>query len=716
MQKSRAMRPFLRLWPAALSISIASFLAFKLMSFYVIPVGLLLGVLLACHPVGVLVGRRYYEGKPERAVRHYVVVLLFTAAMFLVVPYVMEGYFDLPRRTGSAALLFGYLVASGLALVPLYGASGMVEYGILRAAEEEGRDSRHIAYGGLLAAVLAGVLLGYALLPHAGVLALFAFALAAALYSARLSKPALVALALALVSSVASITKPSFDAAVVRALVPRSEETTAWHVARGAKPLFSGWGKYAYVDIVADRGGHSVSGAYNGAMYWSAFAKIGPDPGGNQFPLDRAIVELVAPKGKLAIIGGGGGKQVQNALDARREIEVDAYELEPAVVDFFTKIDPEANDRAYVRDGVRALAEEGRGGVRKRAGEYDGIYIADAGSFFNYYRTALNFVFFLHTREAYEDYVSALSPRGFVAALVMKDLDLGVTQRIVNVLRANGLEAATLENEKFRLVIGAKPGPMQEIWPRLGAVAAGQGLAPPERAVTFLNLENPVPTDDRGGMYVYSLYPERTLKGFFAGAVALAVLLPALFVALSRRRSAPEWLAAASAPRLLQFILLGASFVLLENAIILQIAKITLNISDAVILGTAAFLVPAVTGALFGERLVARPRLSVPLLVIAATVCLVGIASGLPVPVVLACEGLLFALSGAFFPAVLRASDKRALPVAFAADSLGACLGTAAIFFVPVLFGIRALVASSFALSALAGVWILITCRPAISR
>src|SRR5690348_13019695 len=47
----------------------------------------------------------------------------------------------------------------------------------------------------------------------------------------------------------------------------------------------------------------------------------------------------------------------------------------------------------------------------------------------------------------------------------------------------------------------------------------------------------------------------------------------------------------------------------------------------------------------------------------------------------------------AFFPAVLRASDRRALPVAFAADSLGACLGTAVIFFVPVLFGIRALVA-----------------------
>lgn len=704
------MRPLLVLWPAALSISIASFLAFKIMSFYVVPVSLLLGLLLACHPIGVLIGRRYYEGETTRAVRHYIMILLATAVFFAATPHLMEGYFDLPRKTGSAAHLLGYLAAAGLLLIPLYGASGIVEYSILRTADKAEQDLRHFAYGGLLLATLGGICLGYLLLPIIGVLGLFLLAVTLALPAANESTAFKASLVATVIASLLTLDSPAFDAAIVTAVSPRSDGTTASELSRGSRALWAGWGKYSYVEIVESPNGQTVSGAYNGSMFWSASKNIhGQEP--TQYAIDRAVMDLLDESGRLAIIGSGGGKQVQVALDSNRKLKVDAFELEPAVVDVFTRKHPDANDRAYLADGVSVFAQEGRAGVRKEAGKYDAIYIADAGSFFNYYRTALNFVFFLHTRDAYTDYASALSSRGFVASLIMKEFDVGVSQRVINIFHDIGMDTLVVENKKFSLIIGAKPDRIAVLTPRLLQIARDRGLEQPRPGVSDLTLENPVPTDDRGGLYIFSLYPERTLRGFFFGslvAFALAVILLAYF---SSRPTSPEWLRTMPTLRLIQFILLGTNFVLLENAIILQLAKVTLNISDAVIFGTAAFLVPAVTGAWFGERLVTNRSLGIPLLLLSTAVCMGGLHLNLATTPLLAAEMVLFALTGAFFPAVLRASDRRALPMAFAADSVGACLGTAIIFFVPILFGIRTLVFASFVSSAAAGTWILYTAR-----
>jgi hypothetical protein len=362
------MRVLIGLWPAALSISIASFLAFKMMSFYVVPVSLLLGLLLACHPIGVLIGRRYYDGAADRAILHYIVVLIATASFFVAMPNLMEGYFDLPRKTGSAAHLLGYLAATGVLLIPLYGASGIVEYTILRAADGTDQDLRHWAYGGLLLATLGGICLGYILLPIAGVLGLFLLAVAFALAAAKHLRSFKVTLGAATLVSLISLDSPSFDASIVTALSPRNDGTTTSELTRGAKSLWAGWGKYSYVEIVENSGGQTISGAYNGSMFWSASKKLG-EREASQYAVDRTVMDLVDESGRIAVIGSGGGKQIQVALSANRNLKVDAFELEPAVVEVFTKIHPDANGRAYLADGISVFAQEGRGNLHCRRGQ-----------------------------------------------------------------------------------------------------------------------------------------------------------------------------------------------------------------------------------------------------------------------------------------------------------------------------------------------------------
>lgn len=699
--------PFTRLLPAALAVSLGSFLAFKLMAFFVMPVSLLLGIVLACHPLGVLLGARWYRDDRPRAARHLAAVLLVTALGFLVLPRVSSGYFELPRRTGSALGLAVYLASSGAILAPFFTASGAVEYAVLRAAADEPGDRRHRAYASLLLATLAGALLGYASLPVIGVLPIFGAAVALALFAGERRTSALVSAAVAVSIAAIGAAEPALDAAVVRAIAPRTEETTTRALQKGARLLFSGWGKYAYVDVVAHdgpRGG--VSGGYNGSMYWSAYGRIQVNDYDDQYALDATVMELLDPGGRLAVIGAGGGKQVQVAMAETSAVSVDAFELEPKVIEVFTRLAPDANDRAYLRPSVRAIAKEGRAGVRSDGRPYDAIYIADAGNFFNYYRSALDFVFFLHTREAYEDYRRALTERGFVAALIMNDLDVGVTQRVVNVLGTIGMRAAVTSTPKFTLIVAAPAERFAPIEAKLAAIAARRGTSAP-RALPFDGaLENPVPTDDRGSVYVFSLYPARTLRQFFfASLVAIALTVAAILVR-ARRRVPARGLAPGKG---VQLLWLGGNFVLLQNAFITQLALLTLNVSDAVIVGTILFLGAAAVGAAFGERILRRPSIALPIVFAFSAASFVAVRAGLPLRVSLAAELAVFVVSGALFPAVLRSCPREDTPAAFAIDSFGAALATCLLFFVPALYGTRALVLSAFVSTCAIGVWIVLT-------
>ncbi|MCC6217610.1 MAG: hypothetical protein IT376_22315 [Polyangiaceae bacterium] len=705
--------PFWRWVPAVLSVAVFSFTVFKVLAFFLMPVALLLGLLLACHPLGVILGRRFYESRPQRGVRHYLLVLLLSIAAFPALGHLYESHFGVLSHTDAASSLLAYVAWTGALFIPFYAGSGVVELVVLRAAARDA-ERVHLAYAALLGCAVGGVALGWVALPVLGIPGLCLVAVHAAVAAAapptRRWRIAVGVSALVTIFGVGSAGR-DVQAAMMLGLQPRVEQSTRSQIGRGATLLHAGWGKYAYVEIVRSADGRYVFGAYNGAVYWDTPVRYERDPTLLQQPFDSTVLRLVPGAGAFAVIGAGGGKQVQQALQEGRDLAIDAYELEPAVVAYFTGRGRDSNGGAYSAPGVRALAREGRGGVREAPGRYDAVYLADAGNFFNYYKTVLNFAFFLHTREAYADYVSSLKPEGVVAVLIMREVDRGVSQRIHNVLDSLGLARAEVANEKFVLTVAARGGDSASLRARVDRAAAGTGLAPSVTRPVDPSLANPVPTDDRGGSYIYALYPLATLEGVAVAAVFALVAGVGGALALRARRRAPPWLARLPPSRLLQAVALGASFTLLQNAVILDLAKLTLDIHDAAILGTVGFLVPAAAGAALGRQILARRGVAVALVLGAVAASLATSALGAAPAVAIGAQLGLFVLAGSWFPSLLRAIEPDALPGALAADSFGAAAASVAVFFVPVLHGVDALSWLAHGVAALAGLWVVVTAR-----
>lgn len=659
--------------PALFSISLATFLVFKVLALYMNPVNLLIGLVLIAHPCGVVFAQRRYPSEDDRgrALRHYLVVLALTLALLPVLARTQGSHYE--WNSPSIGVFLLRILGAGIYFVPLFFMSGAVEYMALRGA-----GSRGLAYGSLLFAAMLGIAVGYLALPQVGVLGIVLVSLAAAGWPLQPSRRVragvfgLVSLALVLLALV-----PAVDRTIVRQIQPRGPETAS-ALAERARLEWGGWGKYQYVQFFRDDAG-VLSGVYNNSAYWDFTTRANPN-----FVGDRVVMDLLPAGGRLAIVGAGGGRQVAAATDANKQLEVDAFELEPAVIDYLTRIDPDANARTYLQPGVRVFAREGRAGVAESDREYDAIYLADPGNFFHYYRTMLDFAFFLHTREAYASYVEQLRPGGFLAVLVLPGPAAPAGQRIINIMRALELEVVRVPTRHFDLLVAARAGELDAT--QLAALAARHGLAL-EHPQADLTLDNPIPTDDRGGSYIYALYPLPLLARFFALGVA-AISLASLLLARWFRARASGPTLPGLAPL---FVLLGLNFILLENVLVLQIARLTFNASDAAILGTLAFLLAAASGACLSDTFARRMPLYLALLAPAILACVVALRLAAPLPWLLAAEAMLFVLSGALFPIALELAGGTRLAEAFAADSMGATLGALTVLFTPVLYGIDAL-------------------------
>lgn len=681
--------------PALCSIALATFLVFKVLALYMNPVNLLIGLVLIAHPCGVVFAQRRYPSADDRnlALRHYLIVLALTLALLPLLARTQGSHYE--WNSPSIGVFLLRILGAGVYFVPLFFMSGAVEYMALRGAGSRGR-----AYGSLLFAAMLGIAFGYLALPRVGVLGLVVVSLGGAAWPLPASRHARAGLlALASLALVVFALVPAVDRVVVRQIQPRGPETAS-ALAERATLEWGGWGKYQYVQFFRDDAG-VLSGVYNNSAYWDFTTAANPN-----FIGDRVVMDLLPTGGQLAIVGAGGGRQVAAATRANRQIEIDAFELEPAVIDYLTRIDPDANARTYLQPNVRVFAREGRAGVAAADREYDAIYLADPGNFFHYYRTMLDFAFFLHTREAYASYVEQLRPGGFIAVLVLPGRAAPAGQRIINIMHELELELVRVPTQHFDLLVAARAGELDRA--ELAATLARHGLAL-EHPQADLTLDNPIPTDDRGGSYIYALYPLPLLARFFALGVA-AISLVALLLALWFRARSDAPAQPGLAPL---FVLLGLNFILLENVLVLQIARITFNASDAAILGTLAFLLASACGACMADAFARRMPLYLALLALAILACAITLRLHASLPWLLAAETSLFVLSGALFPIALDKAGSAGLAEAFAADSMGATLGALTVLFTPVLFGIAALSHAALLVTTIAALALALMCRRA---
>jgi hypothetical protein len=144
---------------------------------------------------------------------------------------------------------------------------------------------------------------------------------------------------------------------------------------------------------------------------------------------------------RTLVIGGGGGRDIENALSAGQR-RVDVVELNRAIRDVVDGDLARWSGRPYSLPGVSVEIGDGRSKLAARDTRYDVIHIGftdtlSASSAAGFALSEAN----LYTREAYEEYFDHLAPRGI--------LTVSRLRRLVGdeALRATVLALAALERE-----------------------------------------------------------------------------------------------------------------------------------------------------------------------------------------------------------------------------------------------------------------------------
>lgn len=686
-------------------IALVTFVLFKVLSLFVAPANVILCLLAIGHPAGVLVGALRYEGRFEAALQRFFVVacgsVLALAALRWVTPALVPPWISGGYPLGSVTRL---LAVCGAAFMPLFVGSGVVEYMVLqRCRARTGSAGR--AYGVLLGGTLAGLVVGFLLLRAAGAAGLLALAmgvLAAATMKGR--RAVGTALGTGALACAACAVFPGIDAAFIAGVAPGGRFTARGALDEGATLVTASWDRQSYTQVLAT--GDRTLGAYDNLVYWDVARHVERKKDSK----DDLVFRVLPRESHVAIIGVGGGRQLHQALASDMGLAVDGFEINETIVQHY-KASPGDNGGAFVAPGVRLFAQDGRRGVLEH-GPYDCVYLPEAGTVLGYYRTLAIDLNFLHTADAYRGYSSQLREGGLLASAFASWADPHnyVTRRVAASFRGMGLAVRAFATPEWAVVLGTRPGAGEAMLLRAEEIAREQGIP-------ALREDDPsgaaLPGDDAGLNLILALTSRGQIRGAFLGSAALVGLAcAAAWIALVRtaRRRAAE--ARAGTPLLLAMGL-GASFLVVENAVILNLARRLWNMADAVILGSAAFLVCAVIGAATAHALAGRRGAT------AARLSLLGLGASLIVVsppesgLVLAGALVLGVSSGSFFPLLLDARGPGLTPYVYAADGLGALFGTLVVFFVPLLFGIGVLSVVAAATCAVVGGGVVLSARRA---
>ena len=207
---------------------------------------------------------------------------------------------------------------------------------------------------------------------------------------------ALAGLLLALTTSMVAVPRNYFDATKV------SEKWSPLSRVLGFK---AGAGRGTGGALVYDQAWAPVPKAVDGKLPdWKSLS-LGPQSVG--FSLERG--------GHALIIGGGGGRDIYNALTSG-VAKVDVIELNGAIRDMVDKTLGSFSGSPYTLPGVHTAIGDGRAVLASRSTKYDEIHIGftdtlSADSAQGFALTEAN----LYTREAFDEYFDHLDPNGILS-------------------------------------------------------------------------------------------------------------------------------------------------------------------------------------------------------------------------------------------------------------------------------------------------------------
>jgi hypothetical protein len=671
---------------------------FRLLAFFIMP-SLFFDLLFIGFPLGALAGAWFFRVGKAAFLRS--LWILLAVMIFSILAMLGCKHFDYLRAhlfDVELGRLFMQMMAFTLFFLPFFCAYGLSEYLGYQIGRRHLRGRMRVVYAVYLFGAAGAYLFADAMFPllGAGRLLVIPFLLVAVAMQLLIPPTRTRAvLAVAQIAFVALLFAPQLEGSFLRLYKGSSMQSTGAYARAGFETVYQRWGKYSLVEVMQAPGADYYIGFYNDIMQW----QYAPQYGYEWRAMGMIPIAAAPAGGHIAIIGSGGGRQVQYAKRSGRDFgKILAVEIEPAVTQAVQVPLAERFGHVYDGENVVVVAREARGYMEQTRERFDLIYLPSVGG---YPQMMLEPGNMIRTRDALRTLRERLTERGTLAIWYPSVLDpkMILTEQYTRTLEGDGLgmQVRAFWNGSEYLILAARRDgshlPTLEEVQRFCLQPGGGGSAPlpyiagipveigEERSdAGFRPITDDQPFLAGNVRNIFSLGQVGALFALVGGLLALFAF--ALLFALWRAAD-PHIPGIAMGRLIVVSLLVGANFLAMEHYLILALFQRLYVYHDALVLAAIGFLV--ITG--LGSMLITPRWRPVCQLLAGLFLLLVVVGQGgfPPLLSLLLLAPVAF-VTGSFFPALFETAAGNPLGV-FAADAIGAAIGSMAAFFIPIVFG-----------------------------
>jgi hypothetical protein len=439
---------------------------------------------------------------------------------------------------------------------------------------------------------------------------------------------------------VALIFIPQLEGGFLKLYKGASPQSTHAYANMGFETIHQQWGKYSLIEIMQAPGMEGYVGFYNDIIQW----RFAPATGFFAHSMGMLPLELAPAGGHIAIIGAGAGRF----------------------------------DHVYEDNRVQLVIQEARSYMEDTDRRFDLIYLPSVGG---YPQMMLEPGNMIRTSEAYKTLSERLTAQGILAIWYPAVLEVRAYRN-----RGEFLILAAKRAEYLPTLEQARDFYLRPAVAQYGENFASFFVDPTVQvektwdSSVFKPIRDNQPFLAGNVQHIFSLQQVGIL---FALVLGLLLGFAALLFLLLRRRGNPA-IPGRSFPQLVLISLfVGANFLIIEHYLILTLFQKLYIYRDALVLGAISFLLITGLGSTF-----IKPSMRPLFQLIGGLfiLLLLLLQDSLSPWANLALIAPVAFVTGSFFPALFEAAAENPLGV-FAADAIGAAIGSMASFFIPIVFG-----------------------------
>ncbi len=672
---------------------------FRLLTFFIMP-SLFFDLLFVGFPLGALAGAYFFHISKQSFLN--ALWILQGAMVFSVFAMLACKHFDYLRAhlfDVELQRLFIQMLVFTFFFLPFFIVYGLSEYIGYQIGRRHLRGRMPIVYAIYLFGAAGAYLFAEFLFPLLGAARLLAIPFLLVVVAMLMLMPTLRMRRVLLVQQfviLALFLVPQLEGSFLKLYKGTSFQSTHSYADMGFESIHQKWGQYSLIEIMQAPNREGYIGFYNDIIQWW----FAPGNGFFSHSIGMLPLELAPQEGRIAIIGAGAGRQVQYARKSGHDFQrILAIEIEPAIIEVVQGSLADRFDHVYADSHVEVANQEARSYMEDSGKRFDLIYLPSVGG---YPQMMLEPGNMIRTIEAYETLSERLAERGVLAIWYPSVLDPRtiLTEQYMHTLEHPdvGLQVRAYRNRDEFLILAASRTDylptLQEVRDfyfqpavdRFGPSLASFLVDMPvevERSwdsSSFRPIRDNQPFLAGNVQHIFSL---QQVGKLFALVVGLLLAFAWLLLFIVRKKGNPD-IPGRSFPQLVLISLfVGANFLVIEHYLILALFNKLYVYRDALVLGAISFLIISGLGSTF-----ITPRLRPTLQFLGGLfiLLLLFFHDSLSTWAILALLAPVAFVTGSFFPALFEAAVEKPLGV-FAADAIGAAMGSMASFFIPIVFG-----------------------------